>query len=517
MLENFPDTVIQKGKRMKSTNRQIKIGALLSYLSIILNICSGLVYTPWMVRMIGQSQYGLYTLANSLISLFLVDFGLSSATARYLSNYRAEKRAQKVNDFLGIIYKLYFIIDTIIFILLLALFLHIDTIYKNLTPIELGQFKVVFLIAGLFSVINFPLVTLNGILTAYEEFIHLKLSEVLYRLLLVVIMVVVLLNHGGLYALVVVNAGVGLLISAYKFAIIKIKIPLKVNFRYKNSLLFKDLFGFSAWTTLSALAQRLVFSITPSILGVVANSTAIAVFGVISTIEGYVFTFTTAINGMFMPAISRAYNHRAAEEQLFSLFIGVGKFQYALNGLIVTGFLVIGKQFINLWMGAEYDMAYYGVVLTIFPGLFYNSLQIANTALIVVNRVKYQSYVNIIMGMVNITLAIPLAKYFGVIGACVSIFVAFMMRNILLNIICYKVLKLNIPQFILDCYIRMSIPIIITSLVGYIINQIVMPGGWLDLFIRGVLSTFFFLGTMLCFGINKADRRYIINTLLRWK
>ena len=54
--------------------KQIKIGAILSYFSIILNVGAGLLYTPWMVKMIGQSQYGLYTLANSLISLFLVDF-----------------------------------------------------------------------------------------------------------------------------------------------------------------------------------------------------------------------------------------------------------------------------------------------------------------------------------------------------------------------------------------------------------------------------------------------------------
>ena len=66
-----------------SSSKQIKEGAFLSYFSIGVNILSGLLYTPWMVNQIGQSNYGLYTLAHSLISLLLVDFGLSSATARY--------------------------------------------------------------------------------------------------------------------------------------------------------------------------------------------------------------------------------------------------------------------------------------------------------------------------------------------------------------------------------------------------------------------------------------------------
>ena len=69
---------------MISNSKQIKFGAILSYLSIALSVVAGLLYTPWMVEKIGQSHYGLYTLANSIITLFLVDFGLSSTTSRYL-------------------------------------------------------------------------------------------------------------------------------------------------------------------------------------------------------------------------------------------------------------------------------------------------------------------------------------------------------------------------------------------------------------------------------------------------
>ena len=82
-------------------NKQIKWGAILSYISIAVNIVAGLLYTPWMVGIIGKSQYGLYTLANSLITLFLVDFGLSSATGRYLSKYNANGDHEGAERFLG--------------------------------------------------------------------------------------------------------------------------------------------------------------------------------------------------------------------------------------------------------------------------------------------------------------------------------------------------------------------------------------------------------------------------------
>ena len=89
-----------------SSSKQVKVGAILSYVAIAVNIIAGLIYTPWMIGQIGQSQYGLYTLANSLITLFLVDFGLSSATARYLSKCNAEGDREGAEKILGAIYKL---------------------------------------------------------------------------------------------------------------------------------------------------------------------------------------------------------------------------------------------------------------------------------------------------------------------------------------------------------------------------------------------------------------------------
>ena len=213
---------------------QIKLGAILSYVSIAINIIEGLLYTPWMVEKIGQGDYGLYTLANSLITLFLVDFGLSAATSRYISKYCAEGKQEKVNNFLGAVYKLYLIIDAVIFIALIVVYFLIDSIYVKLTPAEIEKFKVVYVIASLFAVINFPFVTLNGVLNAYEKFIQLKLADIIYRVLLVAITVVMLLLGYGLFALVAIHAAVGLVAVIYKLIVVARYTPVKVNWAYRE-------------------------------------------------------------------------------------------------------------------------------------------------------------------------------------------------------------------------------------------------------------------------------------------
>lgn len=51
----------------------------------------------------------------------------------------------------------------------------------------------------------------------------------------------------------------------------------------------------------------------------VTGSVGVAVFGLATTVEGYVYTFSTAINGMFMPRISRIISDGKREEELMPL------------------------------------------------------------------------------------------------------------------------------------------------------------------------------------------------------
>ena len=259
------------------------------------------------------------------------------------------------------------------------------------------------------------------------------------------------------------------------------------------------------------MAQRLVFNITPSILGAVASSATIAVFGIVTTIEGYTYTITTAINGMFMAKISRIYECGGEQDELMPLMLSVGKFQYAINGLIVAGFAVIGKEFINLWIGSTYLDAYYGILLVIIPGLFFNSMQIANTAMIVRKKVNLQAWVNLGMGIVNIIMSIILSSYLGVIGACISISIAYMLRAMALLFIYKRVLKIDMARFVINCYIRMGIPIIITIVLGYLMNSLFSNAGWLVFASKGLVIIGIYTAVTLLLGLNSKER----NKLLR--
>jgi len=245
------------------------------------------------------------------------------------------------------------------------------------------------------------------------------------------------------------------------------------------------------------------------------------VFGVVVAIEGYSYTITTAINGLFMPKISRVYaqmekngeDEITASKNLEPLLLGVGKFQFALNGLIFVGFAVVGQLFINLWVGADYADAYYGILLVIVPGMFFNSLQIANTTMVVRNKVKLQAIINVATGITNIVLSFIFSYLWGVVGACISISVAYFLRAILTNIVSQKCLKFNIVKFAKNCYLIMSIPILISLGLGVLINYLVTGSGYLTLVIRGVLVAGCYLLCVFAFGLSKKERKSVLKML----
>lgn len=491
----------------------------MSYFAIAFNMIAGLIYTPWMISQIGQSNYGLYTLATSLITLFVMDFGMSAAVARFVSKYRAEGNQQAVNNFLGIVYKLYLLIDCVILTALVVVSFFIDNIYDNLSTTELGTFKVLYVIVGLFSVVSFPFTNLNGILTAYENFVGLKLADLFHKVFIIVAMVIALLMGYGVYALVTVNAISGLLTIAIKLLIIRKKTAVRVNFKYFDKQMLKDIFGFSIWTTISTLAQRMIFNITPSIIVAVSSTGAIgsAVFGLGTTIEGYVYTFATAINGMFMSRISKLVYQGKKDTELTDLMIKVGRLQCMIIGVLCVGFISFGKSFIiDIWNKPDFSESYLCAVFLIVPSFFYLPLEIANTTIIVENKVKLQSMVFVAMGVINIVLSLVLSKYYGALGASISIFIAYMVRTVLMVVIHTKVLHLKMWQFFKATYFKITPWLLISLVVGLLLESFnPMNAGFLRFAVNGVVFVAFFGITMLAFCMNKYEKNLFLGILKR--
>ena len=493
---------------------QIKYGAVISYISLFVNLLIGLIYTPWLINSIGKADYGLYTLAMSIIGFLAFDFGLGNATTKFVSQYRAEDAQDRVDNFLGTVAKIYLIIDFLLFVVLTTMYFFLPEIYEGLTEGELQKLRVVFIIVSVYFIISFPFIPLNGILTSYEQFIPLKACDLFQKVLVVASMAVCLLLGYGLYALVLVNSISGIIVILMKFYYVKKKTTVNINFHFWDKKEIRIIFAFVIWVTIASLSQRMIFNIAPSILGAIANTAAIAVMGVVITLEGYVYLFANAINGMFLPRLSRIATQNNDLEVL-DLMIKVGRIQLYIIGFIYIWLVTFGKQFIYEWMGPDYSEVYLCVLLVAFPSVLHLPQEIGLTYIVAKNKVRLQAYVYIIMGVVNIALAIPLTKLYGVQGICFSIMISYIIRTIGLDIIFEKELNIDVLRFFKESYLKLLIPLVI-CLAGFIlISKFYVSMGWINLIIKSAFAFLLYAIVLYAICLNDYEKQLFIAPIRR--
>jgi O-antigen/teichoic acid export membrane protein len=138
---------------------QIRAGVVLNYVVIGLNALVGLLYTPYMLRMMGQSEYGLYSIAASVIAyLTIMDFGFGNAIIRYTAKFRAEGRTEEQSSMFGMFSLLYMVIGAIALIIGGVVCLNVESLFgATMSAEELSRASTILAIMTVNLALSFPM------------------------------------------------------------------------------------------------------------------------------------------------------------------------------------------------------------------------------------------------------------------------------------------------------------------------------------------------------------------------
>ena len=514
---------------MDNSGRSIKIGTVISYITVFVEIILGLVYTPWILSTIGANNYYLYNLGQTLISFFAIDFALGSAVTRFVARLHAQNKTDEINKLLGIIYKIYYVLDLVILIVAVVIFFNLSSIYVGLSSEQLQLFRKTYVILVINTLITFPTTPFNGIMNAYENFIEQKFAGLLTKIFNVVciIMALILFKKGGdfdsgkaLLILVCINCLWNIILQTSKYITIKRKDRVKADLSFFDFGKCKEIFTFSIWVLLMQLAERLFVLVTPSIFGIVSNADHGAVYSLSAQLETYAFTIACAINGMFVARVSRLID--ADDNQAITdLMVKVGKFQLFILGMIICVFFVIGVDFVRLWAGDSLsgldtitadegiNWVYYGALFLFASMAISKTQNVADSVVLVKGKVKIPAFIYLISGTIYVAIAIIVTKLVGVLGTLICLASFSILRTLALDIYYIVYEKIDILAFLTKCHLRVVPSIIMSGGAGFLLRYYFEPKTIKSVLLIAVVTAVVFIGAFLFFSLTPDERKRI--------
>lgn len=496
---------------------QLKAGAVLSYLRIAISMIIALIYTPIMIRILGQSEFGLYSLIGSLAAYFSVmDMGLGNAMVRYTARNRVKGDNNRANKLNGMFLTFYSFVGVITIIVGVIVYQNINIIFENsLSQTELKSAKIMVLVLIVNFSLSFPLSIFNSLLKAYEKFMVEQIISIA-RIVLspLIILPIIYLGHGAVSMVIITTiVNIGCLVYSAIYCLKRLNI--KITFGKMEKGLVREILGYSFFVFIAVIVDQIYWQTDQIILGAVSGTLSVAVYAIAIQFIKLYMQFSTSISGLFLPKATMMVANDASNEDLTKLMIRYGRVQYLIITLILSGFILFGKTFIEYWAGLNYTNAYYIVLIIMIPLTIPLVQNFGISILYARNLQAFRSGVLIAIAVLNIIVSIPVAKVYGAIGVAYITAITLILGNIIImNIYYHKKIGLNMLKF-WNNIIKITVPIIITLLIGLFINYII-PNNTIPYFVVKVVSYTIIHSTLLYFIVfNQYEKNLITSTFKR--
>lgn len=338
-------------------NNVVKNGIWL-YILQLFNTVVPLISLPYITRILGKENYGVFSFSLNIIEYFIVvvEYGFNYSGTRKVALALKKDELQEI--FLNIIFARFFL-----FVLCfggLNIFLH----FSIMNHTQIISCYILFL--SVFGVVLQQTWLFQGLQKMYYITIFSIISRTLSVCLIFKYVLTAddILIYCFLYSVTPVMIGImGIIFS------IKLLYPFHYKFNLKK-IINEIKTGWYTFTT--SLSSKIFSAVGITILGFVSSKDQVGIFSAIHKIPTLLLLLWTPISQVLYPISSQKMKNNPKEGQLF---INKLKKFFSLFFLIVSLIICIfAKLIINLAFGEEYSEYYY----ILYPLIIWLNLGILN-------------------------------------------------------------------------------------------------------------------------------------------
>lgn len=487
---------------------QKKAGVVLSYLAMGINSIVSILYTPFMTRLLGQSEYGLYNIVFSFVSyLGLMSLGFTGSYIRFYTRQKLRGDKESIASLNGM-YMLIFICVSLITLVIGTVFVfNVDLIFeRGLTEQEIQTAQKLIALLVFNIALTFPASVFDSYLMANEKFFFHRLIALLRTVLNPLLALPLLFMGFKSISLVIVTTVLTItslcVNSYYCFK----KLQMKFSFRNFELGQLKEISIFSSYLFISEIVNQINWSVGKVVLGITAGTAAVAVFSLGAQLNTYYMSFSTSISTVFLPRINAIVARTNDNSELNSLFVKVGRIQFIVLSFISTTLIFFGTPIIRIFGGEGYELSYPVTLLLVLPVTIPLVQNIGIEIQKAKNMHRFRSLTYFFLAVLNVILTIPLSSAYGPVGAAVGTAVSLIIGNgIMMNWYYHKKVGIDIINFWKEI-LRFLPAVAVPSIFGVCVLLFADTSNIIFAIFLGGIFALIFAVSMWFLGFNKYEK-----------
>lgn len=496
---------------------QRKTGMILSYTSSLLLVAVNIFLTPFLVRSLGDAEYGVYQMMSSFAGyLVLMNFGTSTVMTRYVSMYLGKGDKKGERNYIAMCLIITGVLAVLILIAATILFFFIDSIYSvTLNQAQLEKSKVLFVLIAANVLVSLVSQAYQGIITAYEKFNFSGIWHILKTVLKVVLLVSLFFICKDSVVIAAIDLGLTclyfLLCAGYS-----IKLGATPKLYKFDKKIFTSSAVFSLAIMLQAIVNQVNTRVDVTILGIMVSPESVTIYSVAMQVFSVFSTLSTAAIAIYLPKFTKLVASGEADgTRITKEMIAPSRIQTLVSGAIMFGFLVCGRDFIRVWMGAGFELSWYIAIIIMVPTFLVYTNGVVVSVLDAMQKRLVRSVVLTLIAVANIGISILLVHFTGELGAPIGTAIATTVGSlIIMNIYYQKAIGIKLSMLFGGIF-KGILPCLIVAALVCVPLCIYVPVGLKGLIVKGGTFVLVLVASLMLYGLNKDEKKLVMKPFRR--
>ena len=524
-MEKFQNSAEQNqkylnGEKMSKLKKSRGAGITLSYVNTFLNMICGLFLSAFLLRSLGDTDYGVYQTISSFANyLVLLEFGTGTVMTRNLSACRARNATKdEIEKNISTIWTITNVLSIVIIAVSVLFYSSLGSIYSS--SLDAGQIeyaKQIFIVITVFLIVSFYLQTLNGITLAFEHYTFTSktsIMKVVSRTLLLVVLVPIVKKA---LIIAVIDALVGVSLVIYAFIYCKRNFKIKINIKSFDKSILKASLPLCMAIFLQAIVNQANSNVAKFIIGIKLDPETVALYSVGLYVYNIFSSLTTIPISMYAPQITKRVVNGLKGKELTDYLIQPSRLIVLIGGTVFFGFFAVGKQFVQVVYGEKYLQAWLIAIIIMAPMFINMANGVIINVLDAMNKRMSRSIALLGTTAANIVLTLFWIDKFGIVGAaCATAICTLVGQVIVMNIYYSKAIKIKVMYMYRKTF-KGILPFQITgAAAAFAIGQYI-ENIYLSFLVSGVVYVAISLGTFVLIGKNETEKNMIKGILNKVK